>query len=43
MDQIEQIYTRTNIEYEEDDDNPDEMFNRIEMMEFLMRVSQAIG
>ena len=40
MAEIEKIYQQSNIEYEDDDENPDELLNRIEFMEFLMRLAQ---
>ena len=43
MDEVEKIYEKTNIEYEDDDDNPDELLNRIEFMEFLMRFAQQMA
>ena len=39
IEEIEKIYEQSNIEYEDDDENPDELLNRIEFMEFLMRLA----
>jgi hypothetical protein len=39
--QIEAIFHQANIEYEDDDANPDDLMNRVELLEFLMRLAQA--
>ena len=43
IEEIEKIYEQSNIEYENDDENPDELLNRIEFMEFLMRLAKQMG
>jgi hypothetical protein len=40
IEEIEKIYEQSNVEYEDDDENPDELLNRVEFMEFLMRLAQ---
>lgn len=40
-DQIDHIFQQANQEYEDDDANPDDLMNRVELMEFLMRLAQV--
>ena len=39
MEKVDEIFIASNVEYEEDEENPDDLFNRIEVLEFLMRVA----
>jgi len=41
MDSIDEIFAQTNIEYIQDDANPDDLLNRAELLEFVMRVALA--
>jgi len=41
MEAIDEIFARSNIEYVQDDANPDDLLNRAELLEFLMRVAVA--
>jgi len=38
---IDDIFEATNVEYEMDDENPDDLLIRIELVEFIMRVAQV--
>jgi hypothetical protein len=37
LEEIDEIFKATNVEYEEDDENPDDLLNRVEVIEFFMR------
>lgn len=39
MEKIGEIFKDCNYEYEEDEENPDDLFNRVEVLEFFMRVA----
>lgn len=38
---VNDIFFQANIEYEDDDANPDDSLNRVELMELFMRIAQA--
>ena len=38
---LDDIFEATNVEYEMDDENPDDLLIRIELVEFIMRVAQV--
>ena len=40
-DEVDEIFRQCNVEYEDDDANPDELLNRIELIEFFMRLAVA--
>ena len=40
-DEVDEIFRQSNVEYEDDDANPDDQLNRIELMEFYMRLAVA--
>ena len=37
--QIDEIFHQANVEYEDDDANPDELLNRVELTEFILRLA----
>ena len=39
--EVDEIFKQSNVEYEDDDANPDDQLNRIELMEFYMRLAVA--
>ena len=39
--QIDEIFHQANVEYEDDDANPDELLNRVELTEFILRLAVA--
>ena len=39
MEKIGEIFKDCNYEYEDDEENPDDLFNRVEVLEFFMRVA----
>ena len=41
MEAIDEVFLRSNIEYVQDDANPDDLLNRAELLEFLMRAAAA--
>lgn len=37
---MDEVFDASNLEYEVDDENPDELLIRIELVEFIMRIAQ---